>query len=188
QRFGRYTSYVHRAIGQLDIIDGNLEHLCSQFHEPQCDFFAGTADRVTGHYRGSAGPGPSTVRLQQGVPINDVYGIDLDRELVGDDLGQDGLDPLAQRGPSGVDSHPPAVSDLDVGRVVGAQAALFQKHRDSQADAATLVAGGVDFVKPAAFPCFTDCGVEQADVIAAVQDHVGAQCTHGTWMRKLLGR
>src|SRR5699024_4905095 len=120
QRFRRNTSYLHRAIGQLDIIDGNLEHLCSQFHEPQCDFFAGTADRVTRYYRGSAGPGPSSVRLQQSVPIDDVYGIDLDCELVGDDLGQDGFDSLAQRGPSGVDSHPPPVGDLDVGRVMGA--------------------------------------------------------------------
>src|SRR5699024_6413125 len=139
-------------------------------------------------YRGSAGPGPSSVRLQQSVPIDDVYGIDLDCELVGDDLGQDGFDSLAQRGPSGVDSHPPAVGDLDVGRVMGAEAALFQKHRDAQADAAATVAGGVNFVKPAAFLRLADCGVEQADVIAAVQDHVGAQCAHGTWMRKLLGR
>jgi hypothetical protein len=98
----RVTADDDRAVAHVQIRDITLQDPGGKLDGPLPDRRRGLVHRAATYHCGPGGPGPGAERLGVRVTGNDADDPGVDAERVRRDLGQHGLDALADRGAAGV--------------------------------------------------------------------------------------
>src|SRR5674476_887150 len=134
----RITLDPHDAVDDLQVTGIHLERFAGDTEGLLPDVSGRERDRVAAHHGSARGECAYGITESAGVTGRDEDVLDRHPELVGDDLGEHRLMPLALAGEAGRDVDATAGLDLDVSALIGTDAGSLDVATDPEPDPATL--------------------------------------------------